>query len=265
MFEENQPAENQIANTVLVIGAGYNADHTQTVGLTVNYKGKKVAVAHILGALTDEDFYEYERRKLGRTKVSGAADVLTVKNDDNELSAAEWLWNKIAVGRTGYVERADWRERTNLMDKLKAVRDGLLAVFVVRGDESDEEFGAAVEAVSDQLVDEEVSAEIKLDCLFDGAALTTTHVFNQPSAEDVKAYDKLMREAEQQFGQQKGFRQNKKQAVELVVRSKAKDLARFYDRLIIHTDGYIGRVPAHHKREAVLELFARDSDVTEKN
>ncbi len=256
----------------------FDADAEQRVELTLTRndaagKQRKSRVAHIFRAMTDEEFFKYEERKRIVQKISGG-DILNVRTEDKNLSAAEWLWNTLAVGREGYVEREDWKAKTNLFDKQKAVEQGLLAVFVVAENQSDDIFADAeseVQAISDEdFLDEpfedDAQSSVCLDCLFNGCALTTTHFFSEPSAADVGEYDRLMRKATNQIDGRRGLRQKKGQQVaQVAIPSKARELCMLYDRLIIGTNGYAGRVPPHHKREAVLELLARDSDVTEKN
>jgi hypothetical protein len=229
----------------------FDADAEQRIELLIQYRGVERTVAHRLAPVTDELFFQYEQKKQIRVRVSGQ-DLLVVRNDDQELAAAEWLWNELAVGREGYVERDDWRARTNLWDKAQAVREGLLAVYVT-GDANPVTDG------EDELVDDDLGTEIALDCLYNGTVLTTRHAFSAPSAADVKEYDRMMRVADNLIA-----RGRRSDAAQIVIPSKARELAALYDRLIIQTDGYVGRVPAHHKREAVLELFSREARVTEK-
>jgi hypothetical protein len=232
----------------------FEADAEQRVELTIQFRGTERTVAHRFAPLTDEQFFQYEQRKKTRVQISGQ-ELLVVRNDDQELAAAEWLWNELAVGRDGYVPRDDWRERTNVLDKAQAIREGLLAVYVAV-----EETAPPGETDPPELVDDDFGTEIELDCLFNSTALTTRHAFRPPTAADVKEYDRLMRLADNVFA--RGGRQP--QTAQLVIPSKARELAALYDALIAETEGYAGRVPAHHKREAVLELFAREARVTEK-
>ncbi len=232
----------------------FDADAEQRVELTIQYRGTERAVTHRFAPLTDELFFQYEQRKKTRVQVSGQ-ELLVVRNDDEELAAAEWLWNELALGRDGYVPRDDWRERTNVMDKAQAIAEGLLAAYAVRS-----ETALAREGEAAELVDDDLGTEIELDCLFNGNALTTRHAFRAPTAADVKAFDRLMRVADNVI--ERGGR--RPQSAQLVIPSKAQELAGLYDELIVDTEGYAGRVPAYHKREAVLELFAREARVTEK-
>ncbi len=255
----------------------YDADAEQRIELvvkrTVDGKTKKSKVAHILAPISDEQFFRYEDKKRVKTKVSGT-DVLRLREEHKNLDAVEWLWNQLAQRREGYVKREDWKEKTNLMDKYQAIENGLFAVFPVRSDESEDIFA---EEASDELlddnepffdedeVDDDAPTEIKLDCLFNSANRTTTHYFRQPSAQAIKKYNNLMRQADKLMDA-RGMRKRKGQQVaQLEVPSKARELVALYKDHILRTDGYVGRVPAHHMREAALELFVRETDVTEKN
>lgn len=231
----------------------FDSDAEQRVELVIQYRGTERTVAHRFSPLTDEQFFQYEQRKKTRVQVSGQ-ELLIVRNDDQELAAAEWLWNELALGRAGYVPRDDWRERTNVLDKTQAIQEGLLAVYAVRNEKPTADDEAA------GLVDDDLGTEIELDCLFNSTASTTKHSFRAPTAADVKEYDRLMRIADNVIA--RGSR--RPQAAQLIIPSKARELAALYDALIVEADGYAGRVPAHHKREAVLELFAREARVTEK-
>lgn len=255
----------------------YDADASQRVGLTVKKtagdgKTRKHKVAHIFRPMSDEDFFKFEEMKRVVQKVSGT-DILNVQTEDNNLRASEWLWTQLATARKGYVERDDWKEKTNLLDKQTAIEKGLLAVFVAEEDTGSDPFADDSSELDDadaELSDDELSDDvptlIKLDCLFNETPITTAHHFSEPSAADVNDYEKTMRKATNRMNARRGFRQKKNaQVSELSIPSKARELCALYDRLIIKSDGYAGRVPAHHKREAILELFSRDSDVTEKN
>lgn len=230
----------------------FDADAEQRVELLIQYRGVERTVAHRFAPLTDDLFFQFEQRKKTRARVSGQ-DLLTVRNEDQEVSAAEWLWNELALGRDGYVPRDDWRERTNVVDKAQAIRDGLLAVYAVRA-------APAADPAELEPVDDDLGTEIALDCLFNSTALTVRHAFRAPSAADVKEYDRLMRIADNLIA--RGGR--RPDSAQLVIPSKARELAALYDRLAVGAEGYAGRVPAHHKREAVLELFSREARVTEK-
>lgn len=253
----------------------FNAEEEQRVELTLTRtdnrgKHRKSRVAHVFKAMSDEDFFKYEERKRIIQKISGS-DVLNVRTEDKNLAAAEWLWNTLCMRREGYVEREDWKAKTNLFDKQKAIEQGLLAVFVVAENQSDDIFGDdVIENEADDLLDmpfdDDAETVVRLDCLFNNCALTTVHYFREPSAQDAGEYDRLMRKATNQIDGRRGLRQKKGQQVaQLAIPSKARELCALYDRLVVSTEGYTGRVPPHHKREAVLELMARDSDVTEKN
>jgi hypothetical protein len=232
----------------------FDADAEQGVELLIQYRGVERTVAHRFAPLTDELFFHFEQRKKTRARVSGQ-DLLTVRNEDQEVSAAEWLWNELALGRDGYVTRDDWRERTNVLDKAQAIRDGLLAVYAVRG-----AVVTSIDPSEMEPVDDDLGTEIALDCLFNSTALTVRHAFRAPSAADVKEYDRLMRIADNLIA--RGGR--RPESAQVVIPSKARELAALYDRLAVGADGYAARVPAHHKREAVLELFSREARVTEK-
>lgn len=231
----------------------FEADTEQRVELTILYRGTERTVAHCFAPLSDDLFFQYEQRKKTRVEISGQ-DVLVVRNDDQELAAAEWLWNELALGRVGYVPRDDWRERTNVLDKAQAISEGLLAVYAVRHETP------PIADIAEELVDDDLGTEIELDCLFNSTALTTRHTFRAPTAANVKEYDRLMRIADNVIARSG----RRPQAAQVVIPSKARELGQLYDSLILEADGYAGRVPAHHKREAVLELFAREARVTEK-
>lgn len=252
----------------------YDADAEQRVGLTLKSVApsgatRKHKVAHVFRAMTDEDFFKYEELKRVVQKISGT-DVLSIRTEDNNLRATEWLWNTLAVRREGYVEREDWKEKTNLLDKQTAIEKGLLAVFVAEESDSDDPFADSAAQTDDAAFDDdfsdEVSTLVRLDCLFDEQPLTVAHYFNQPTAADVADYEKTMRRASNLVNSRRGFRQKKnQQRAQISIPSKAKELCALYDRLVVNTEGYAGRVPGHHKREAALELFAREVEVTEKN
>lgn len=256
----------------------YDADAPQRVELTIKRtdpqtkKIKKYRVAHLFAPMSDEQFFQHEAKKNIVQKVSGT-DILNVRTQDKNLQAAEWLWNQLATGREGYVERSDWKEKTDLLDKQTAIKDGLLAVFPVNDSDADIFDDALLETVegeeefSDDLVDEDAQTVVRLDCLFNNHPITTTHYFRAPSAKDTGDYEELMKRASNMMDGRRGFRQQKRnsQTAQISIPSKARELCALYDRLIINTDGYAGRVPAHHKRDAVLEIFTRDVDVTEKN
>lgn len=248
----------------------YDADAEQRVELILkrtNGQGKTVRskVKHIFRPMTDEEFFQYESKKSIVQKISGT-NVLEVRTEDKNLEAAQWLWDLLAIGRENYKPRDDWREATNLLDKKEAIEKGLLAVFVAQ--EDDEEI--FVENFDDELFDDEFDDEqptiVALDFLFDETPLTGVHHFRQPSAKDVGDYERTMKKATNRINARNGFRQKKSdQTAQIAIPSKARELCALYDRLIERTEGYVGRVPAHHKREAVLELFSRESEVTEKN
>lgn len=257
----------------------FDADAEQRVELILrrtdsNGKVKKNRVAHIFRAMTDEEFFQHEEKKNVTQKVSGT-DILSVRTQAKDLQASEWLWNLLARGRTGYVERPDWREKTDLLDKHAAIKEGLLAVFPADDSNADIFADSTLDAetlveddeFSDELVDEDAQTIVRLDCLFNSQAVTTTHYFAAPSAKDVTDYEDLMKKASNMVDARKGWRHKKKanQSSQISIPSKARELCVLYDRLIINAEGYKGRVPAHHKRDAVLEIFTRDVDVTEKN
>lgn len=258
----------------------YDADAPQRVELTIKRTGKdnkvnKHRVAHVFAPMTDDQFFNYEAKKNVVQKVTGT-NILNVRTENKNLQAAEWLWNELATEREGYVQREDWKEKTDLFDKQKAIEDGLLVVFVA--DENESEVFADntldAEALSDdsddenfseELVDDDLQTVVRLDCLFNNFALTTTHYFHSPSAKDTQEYESAMKKATNMMDGRRGFRQKKKnqQVAQISIPSKARELCSLYDRLIINSEGYKGRVPAHHKREAVLELFGRETEVNE--
>ncbi len=257
----------------------FDADAEQRVELTLRRtdnggKVKKNRVAHIFRPMTDEEFFQYEQKKSIVQKISGT-NIVNVRTQDKNLQAAEWLWNEVAVGRTGYVERSDWREKTDLLDKHTAIKDGLLAVFPATDSNTDIFDDSTLDAemlvedddeFSDELVDEDAQTIVRLDCLFNSQAITTTHYFAAPSAKDVTDYENFMKKASNMMDGRKGWRQKKaNQTSQISIPSKARELCGLYDRLIIKPEGYVGRVPAHHKREAVLEIFTREADVNEGN
>lgn len=258
------PVENAPETTRL-----FDAEAKQTIGLTLKQNGKKYRVAHILRAVSDDEFFKFEEKKNVTQKISGEG-VLNVSTSDNSLKAAEWLWDLLALGREGYVDRPDWKEKTNLIDKATAINQGLLAVFVAEEDSDDPFSEGLADAETAELFEDEFNDDaltcIRLDCLFNETPLTSEHHFRQPSAADVNDYEKTMRKLTNRINARRGFRQKKgEQTAELAIPSKARELCALYDRLIEQSVGYVSRVPAHHKREAVLELFSREVELTEKN
>lgn len=244
----------------------YDADAQQRIGLTLtSYKPggprRVFNVTHILRGMTDDEFYEYEERKKVIQQITGG-DILNVRTDDDSLQAAAWLWDRLAIGREGYIERPDWKERTNILDQQTAIEKGLLAVYVVN-DESE-----VVEEAADELVDDDYHQDsttvVILECYFNESIVQTTHYLKPPTAKDVADFEKIMKRVNNLIDSRRGFRQRKPVA-KMAIPSKARELAQLYDRLIIRTEGYAGRVPAHHKRDVVLELFNREAEVREKN
>lgn len=245
----------------------FDADSEQFVELNLRATGRDgrqriYEVRHCFRAMTDEEYFQYEEKKRIRQKISGT-DTLEVQTEDESLKAAEWLWNLLAIRREGYAEREDWKEATNLLDKQAAIEKGLLAVFVAEDSWGGEQTEEDADMVLDDALRDDCPQAIRLECLFNSEPVTTVHYFRQPTARDVADYEKIIRRVQNLIDGRRGFR--KRPSAEMAIPSKARELAALYNRLIDSTEGYAGRVPAHHKREAVIELFSREAMVAEKN
>jgi len=229
----------------------FNADAEQRVPLSIKKGNKRFEVAHKFRAPSDEEILEYERRRNVRVREARPEelDEDAVLSKDDSFDAAVWLWNKLAESREGYIAREDWKDSTNANDKVTAITEGLLATEVVPpGDD----------VLSEELLSDEELSSVTLRCLFDGKAVDTVHHLRAPNAADMRSYRSLM-------SQNFIVRGSRFRTAETRIPPRAKKLAELYDSLLETFDGYIGRVPVHHKMAVALELFGQQSRALEKN
>jgi hypothetical protein len=106
--------------------------------------------------------------------------------------------------------------------------------------------------------DLEETVTIQLRCLFNNKQIDTSHIMQQPSASQLNEYRSLMKQSYLVRG-------SRFQQVEQKIPSKAKKLGQLYDALMVETEGYIGRVPLHHKIAVVLEHLKTEAEITGKN
>jgi hypothetical protein len=186
-----------------------------------------------------------------------------VTSEDQELRAAEWLWDKLIVKREGYVQTPDWRERVAIQEKRAAVHGLLLRAISL--EETDE---GVVDADEGELIDDAqqdaIETVIVLEVLCNGIGFETRHYFAPPSARDVEEFYRITNRSMRIGARVRGLFK-KTESAEVHVVSQAKALAKLYDKLIEKSEGYEGRVPAYHKDITISQVFAEEAEVREKN
>lgn len=237
-------------------GTGYNAALQQIILLKIKRGNKLFKVAHVVNAPTDADLLDYEKGRNIRYRQADKAELGEngLATNDESFAAAIALWNKLAVRVEGYKPTDDWRDKVRESDKVAAITENLLAVEVLEE--------AIVETETGELLDEDAdqgSRVIEMRSLFAGEEVETSHEFRAPNAAELKKYRALMAVSYAVKG-------SRMRSSDIRVPSRAKDLAIFYDNLLIESRGYVGNlVPLHHKIVAAITHFDRELETLAGN
>lgn len=234
--------------------AVYDAAAEQVIPLRVEHKGKRIKVAHRLGPLTDDLLLEYERRRNVRLRKASDSEIDEpgMEQSSDSYSAAEWLWDQLALSVSGYTPCDDWRSKVPGPHKETAINHGLLVVDIV----------PPVDGGADDLFDLEAVSEdnvVNMRCFFDGEEVSISHELRDPSAEQTRRYKSLM----STMTRVRGTRTGKE---DIRIGAKTKQLGKLYDEIAAGATGYKdGIVPLHHKQAIALDVFGSDDEFNAKN
>lgn len=192
----------------------------------------------------------------GRPEASDGAGA-AYKLELHSVEAAALLWDRLARGIEGYSFAADanWHELVPLAHKEAAVR----ALTLVAPTDT----GATGNGATFPLQAEQVP--VVLEAVVAGRAYPRlVHIFRPPGADDERSYRRLLAET---------FIVRGSRTPRTLIPSRLGRLVKFYDALILSTEGYaangqllasreqvIQHMDAWHKRTAVQTLFG---DATE--
>ena len=219
-----------------VAGYLYDADSRQTIPLEIEKSGRRYRVSHTLEPLSDDRWYQLERERDGaRRRITKDQAFSTAAFAPNSK-----LWQEIAVGRAGYAERDDWRAATHIFDRTQAVSALLSAVPVPPPDEQSDILDAEL------LADDEYV--ITLQVMQSGVLMATTHFLREETTEEMDQYLAIQSEKPGPFDLPSAAGS---------LKCAAERLAALYDRIVVSSDGYTGRVPAWHKAAVAKEHFGR--------
>jgi hypothetical protein len=225
---ENKPA---VEKEVL-----FDSETENTIYFEIESKGKSYRVGHIFSPLTDERYFKFSLE----TAASAKKIVKKESIETEDFLAAENLWNDLCTGRIGYVEKADWKRRVKLFEKIDTIKTLLFADIVETESESSEEL----------LDDDEIITSIRLDAYQNGALISTEHFLGESSRADVD-----------EFILAKGKKPQKGVLASGKIKSYEERLCALYDTLIQNQTGYKNRVPAWHKEKVVEGYFDVVMDV----
>jgi len=222
----------------------YDADSRQRVAFQTERSSRMYNVAHIFGPLLDENVLEYERSRSQRLSEAGANE--SDEEDATAVTSTGFLaalnyWNKTGATAEGYAGKVS--------DRDKAFAVGLL--FGV-------EFESLRIANAEELCPEEGDEQSTyvLRCLFDGREVYTQAVMKAATANQIENFESLMSRTLLVKGTRYGQRDQR-------IPAKAKQLAEMFDQMVASTQGYVGRVPLHHKAAfALRHLRAEQKSIT---
>jgi hypothetical protein len=229
----NQEQPNDI-RTIEASDAPYDPDSEQRMSLKterrVRGEAKLFNVVHIFGPIKDEAVFEYERR---RNQSMGEATEQeidqtggTAIESSRGAAAALHYWNSTGTRAEGY------SGQPSDADKIFAVNNVLFGL----------EFNEAPLASGEELCPEadEGPATYGARCIFNGQVVEVSASLRPATPDELSEFQRLMSRTilvrGQRFGKQ-----------DVIIPSKAKRLAEMFDRMKLSAEGYIGRIPAHHK------------------
>lgn len=236
----------------------FNADAPQRIPLELEKGGKTYKVAHLIGAVSDEDYLRYDRERKVNVSDTRHADEAAVEIKDDSFTAAVGLWNRNVNSIEGYglkgggtLDGYDWKSKVKDDEKAFAVLRAMLAV----------EASPLQSANEDEfypLDDDEDTATVRLECLFEGRKVIVEHLLKSPNAEQLAKYRSIVSRRLIVKGTRFGKQDER-------VPSRVPSLSALYDELKVSASGYEGRVPNYHKVAVVLHCFSAEQEAVAGN
>jgi hypothetical protein len=152
----------------------YDSRISQRIPFTLERDGHSYPLAHILGPLNADRYFEFE---LAVEQMSSKFKKLTVGIYEPKHS----LWLDLVESREGYTERSDWKEKTHQADCLGAV-NALLHTQVL--DDSDVE----TPGKKSKLFDEDALIAIHFQAMQSGVLMSLSHSFRPETQSELDEY-----------------------------------------------------------------------------
>lgn len=240
--DEQSAAGEQKAPPVL-----YDVTAEQRMPFQTERKGVMYNVAHIFGAIKDEDVMEYERRRdqrISDADTSETDDQSAMAVSGSSFEAAVNYWNTTGARAEGYASTISEK------DKAYAVQTLLFGV----------EWLPLPSATADEACppDDEDTSTHRLRCMFNGQIITCEHTLNPPTPEQLSEFQRKMSRAVITQGTQFGQTDQR-------IPSRARYLGDLYEQVKLEAKGYAGRIPLHHKMAVVLRHFRTQQKVVAGN
>lgn len=214
----------------------FDSEAENTIYFIAESKGKSYRVGHTFLPVSDERYFKFA------SEVLASAKKVFKRNgvETNDFLPAENLWDDLCISRIGYVEKANWKEKVKLFEKIDTVKTLLFTDIVET--ETDES--------SELLDDSETQVIIRLDVYQNGAMISTEHYLNEASKAQIDEFFNI---------------QNKRPSKNVLVSGKPKTpeerYCDLYNALIDTTIGYKTTVPAWHKEKVIDAFFAKSVEV----
>jgi hypothetical protein len=212
----------------------YDASAEQDIPLTLRQSGREFTVRHQLGPLTDEAFFKYAERQEAADKTIARSQTPSTAANDPKTD----LWNTLAIGVTGYKEKADFRDSVHFTHKKESI-DALVTAVFPEADAEPVEEGWDIDAL----------IPVPFHATFSGALIVNmSHSFRPESKAEMDEFLALE------------FNQPDKNKIASAKRlSQIERLADLGRRLLTETTGYKPgtEVPAWHLAQTVERFFLR--------
>jgi hypothetical protein len=197
----------------------YNADAPQSVPLSITQDGQVFRVEH---------------------KFRGIDDALALAvldaDEDNLIEAVTRCYDGLFSGLDGYDDLPAEIDKASIPydEKLSAINEGLLLCAINYTD--------APAGKKPRLISNPVSV-YPLKAFFDGKFVDTKHWLAAYNAVNQRVWNAMVKKSfPVHFGDH-------------VLKTMGQGLVALYDALVEKTEGYVGRVPAHHKMKVATQHF----------
>jgi hypothetical protein len=239
----------------------YDADAEQRIPFIVEADDDtEVTVVFVVGAQSNDLLEEYDRRRNLRLveadkKETGGQAASGRKSD--AFRASLWLFDQVVNSVEGFADSEEgdmpstWKEAISDDDKVTVIDAAYLACEAV----------APKPAAPGTRVPwnyKDRPKTVRMRALFSGYQVELAHVLKRASAEQLSEFRSIMSQGYLVQGAMihKG---------ETLIPPRARKLSILYDQLKESTTGYAGRVPLHHKVEAVLNHLSPSLRAVTKN
>ncbi len=218
-------SKQQTASSIL-----YDADAEQIIKFHTERRGTLYPVAHIFkaGALRDESILEYERAKDQRITDAEVSEV----NDRDAIAITGQAFKAALLFASKNLDRAEGYSGK------PSEKDQVFAVGQLLGADFDE----LPLAMGDQLCPDEDddSSTYRLKCASNGTIIVTTHELRAATKDEISESQALQSRVLVVQGTKIGTRDQR-------IPSKAKRWAELYDLMKVKAEGYVNKIPLHHK------------------